>query len=117
MSILSKLETMTSLQDLSNESLFEMEKIKKIRKKLINMEKEEIALFSPLKVKIYKEKKEDEKDENKIKIPTTFKFYFEDYKKHRGLINQIELGLITPSSSNDSAQVDQIDSSDLVNSD
>ena len=117
MSILSKLETMTSLQDLSNESLFEMEKIKKIRKKLINMEKEEIALFSPLKVKIYKEKKEDEKDENKIKIPTTFKIYFEDYKKYKGFISQIESNLVISSNDHDSIQIEQIDSSDLVNSD
>ena len=117
MSSISKLETKTILQFLSNQSLLEKIKINKINKNLLSFAKEEITSFSSLKVKIYKEKKEDEKDENKIKIPTTFKFYFEDYKKHRGLINQIELGLITPSSSNDSAQVDQIDSSDLVNSD
>ena len=117
MSTLSKLETKTSLQPLNNESLFEKRKINKIRKTLRNLVKEEIASFSTLKVKIYKEEKEDQKNENKIKIPLTFKFYFEDYKRYKGFINQIESGIITPSSGADSGKVEQIDSSDLVNSD
>ena len=117
MSTLSKLETKTSLQPLNNESLFEKRKINKIRKTLRNLVKEEIASFSTLKVKIYKEEKKDQKNENKIKIPLTFKFYFEDYKRYKGFINKIESGIITPSSGADSGKIEQIDSSDLVNSD
>ena len=117
MSTLSKLETTTSFQPLSNESLLEMKKLKNIRKKLLNLEKEEVATFNPLKVKIFIEKKEDKKNDNKIKIPVTFKSYFEDFKKHRGFTNQIDSGLITPSTGGNSAQVEQVDSSDLVNSD
>ena len=116
MSTLSKLETMTSLQALSNKSLLENKKIIRIRKNLLNLEKEEVASFSTLKVKIYKEEKEDKKDEIKIKIPITFKSYFEDFKRYNKFINQIESGLITPSSGVDSGKVEQNDSSDLVNS-
>ena len=117
MSTLSKLETNTSLQTLSNESLLKYKKINKIKKSLLNLEKEEIASFNPLKVKIYKEEKEDQKDENKIKIPATFKSYFEDYKKYRLSIYKIESGFIFKSNEGpDSVQVEQIDSSDLVNS-
>ena len=116
MSTLSRLETMVSLEPLSNESLLQTKKINKIRNNLFNLEKEEIASFNSLKVKIYKEEKEDEKDENKIKIPTTFKSYFEDFRKYNGFINQIESGLITLSSGANSVKVEQIDSSDLVDS-
>ena len=49
MSTLSILETKTSLQPLSNESLLEMKKINKIRKKLLSIEKKEISTFSSLK--------------------------------------------------------------------
>ena len=117
MSTLSKLETKTSLQALSNESLLEMKKINKIRKSLFNLEKKEVASFSPLKVKVYSEKIEDQKEENKIKIPVTFKSYFEDYKRYRGFINQVESGVVSQTSDPNSAQIEQIDSSDLVNSD
>ena len=116
MSSISQLDTKTSLKVLSNESLIQITKINKIRKELLNLEKKEIATFSPLKVKIYKNKKENQKFTNKIKIPVTFKTYFEDYKKYSGFINQVESGLITPSSEPDSAQIEQINSSDLVNS-
>ena len=117
MSTLSNLDTKNSLQSLSNESLLEMEKINKIRKKLLNLEKKEVATFSPLEVKTYKEKKDSQKNEFKIKVPVTFKSYFEDYKKYSGFIYQVESGLVTPSSGPDSVQVEQINSSDLVNSD
>ena len=117
MSTLSKIETNASLKLLSNESLLEMQKINKIRKKLLNLEKEEVASFNPLKIKIYKEKKEDQKDDNKIKMPVTFKSYFEDFKRNQEVINQIKSGLVTPSTGTNSAQAEQIDSSDLVNSD
>ena len=113
---LSNLETNTSLHSL-NESILENKKIKKIRKTLLNLEKEEISSFCPLKVKIYKEeKKEDQKDEIIVKIPATFKSYFEDYKKYRGVINQVESGNIPPSHDVESTQFEQIDSSDLVDS-
>ena len=117
MSTLSKLETKTSLQALSNQSLLEMKKINKIRKSLLNMEKKEVSSFSLLKVKIYNEKIEDQKEENQIKIPVTYKFYFEDFKRYRRFINQVESGIISQPSDANSAQIEQIDSSDLVNSD
>ena len=117
MSTLSNLETKTSLETLSNKLLLEMKEINKIRIALLNLVKKEVDSFRPLKVKIYKEEKEDQKNENKIKIPTTFKIYFEDYKKYKGFINQIESGFVTPSSDPDSIKAEQMDSSDLVNSD
>ena len=116
MSTLSKLETKTSLQDLSNESQFETKKINKIRKSLLNMEKEEVVSFSPLKVKIYNEKIEDQKEENKIKIPMTFKSYFEDFKRYREFTNHVESGIVTQTRDANSIQTEQIDSSDLVDS-
>ena len=116
MSSISKLETKTSLQFLSNESILENKKINKIKKRLFNLEKEEIASFRPLKVKIYKNEEEDHKNKSMIKIPVTFKFYFEDYKRYKKFINQVESGIITPSSGADSGEVEQIYSSDLVNS-
>ena len=116
MSSLSNLKTETSIQTFSNESLLEMKKIIKIRKSLLNLEKEEVDSFTPLKVKIYKDKNENQENENKIKIPLTFKFYFEDYKKFSRFINQIESGFDTKLSGTDSDQVEQIDSSDLANS-
>ena len=108
--------TTGSLHTSSNQSLLEKIKINKINKNLFSFAKEEITSLSSLKVKIYKDEKEDEKDENKIKIPTTFKSYFEDFRKYNGFINQIESGLITPSSGANSVKVEQIDSSDLVDS-
>ena len=94
-----------------------MKEINKIRITLLNFVKKEVDSFRPLKVKIYKEEKEDQKNENKIKIPTTFKIYFEDFKRNQEVINQIKSGLVTPSTGTNSAQAEQIDSSDLVNSD
>ena len=80
------------------------------------MEKEEIASFNSLKVKIYKEEKESKENESKIKVPVALKSYFEDYKKYNGFTNQIQSGLITPSSGANSVKVEQVDSSDLVDS-
>ena len=117
MATISNLETKISLQTLSNELILEMKKINIIRKVLLNLAKKEVSSFRPLKVQFYKEKKEDQKDENKIKIPTTFKIYFEDYKKYKGFISQIESNLVISSNDHDSIQIEQIDSSDLVNSD
>ena len=57
MSSLSKFETKNSSQGLLDNKSLENKKIKKIRKTLLNLEKEEAALFSPIKVKVYKEKK------------------------------------------------------------
>ena len=105
--------TISSLHTSSNQSLLEKTKINKINKNLFSFAKEEITSLSSLKVKIYK----DEKDENKIKIPKTFKIYFEDYKKCKGIINQIESGINNSSNIDDSAKVEQVNSSDLVNSD
>ena len=79
------------------------------------MEKEEISSFTPLKVKIYKEEKEDQKDGNKIKIPTTFKNYFEDFSKKRECTNQTESVFINPSNIGP-VKFEQIESSDLVDS-
>ena len=67
-------------------------------------------------MKVYKDEIKEEEDENKIKIPEIFKSYFEDYKKNKDVINQIESGLINSSTAVDSAKVEQVDSSDLVNS-
>ena len=115
MSTESNLETNTSLKTLSNESLLDNKNLKKIKNNLLNLQKIEVASFNPLKVKVYKDEKEDQKDETKIKIPLTFKSYLEDYKKNKGLINKNESGFIIPSNVN-SVQTEQIESSDLVNS-
>ena len=116
-SVLSILETSNSLYSSSNQSLLESKrKIKKINKSLFNFVKEEITSFNSLKVKVYKEDTKNEKNENKIIIPLTFKSYFEDYKKNKVFINQTESGLITSSKVADSGKVEQVDSSDLVNS-
>ena len=78
------------------------------------MGKEKISSFSPLKVKIYKEEKEDPISENKIKISATCKFFFEDFKKHNKFISKIEPDTIA--SNADFIRLEQIESSDLVNS-
>ena len=112
--------TISSLHTSSNQSLLEktkINKINKINKNLFSFAKEEITSLSSLKVKIYKDEIEDEKDENKIKILKTFKIYFEDYKKCKGIINQIESGIINSLNIDDSTKVEQVNSSDLVNSD
>ena len=109
--------TTSSLYTSSNQSLLEKIKINKIKKNLFCFAKEEITSLSSLKVKVYKEETEEEKNENKIKIPITFKSYFEDYKKFKGIINQVESGIINSSNIVDSTKVEQVDSSDLVNSD
>ena len=82
-STLSVLETSTSLHYSSNRSLLENKKINKIKKSLFNFAKEELTSFNSLKVKIYKEKTDEQKDENKIKIPETSKPFFEDFKKKK----------------------------------
>ena len=119
-STLSILETSTSLHNISNQSLLENKRISKINKNLYIFAKEEITSFSSIKVKVYKEEIEDQKDENKIKIPKTFKSFFEDFKKNDKKnncdVNQIESGLITSSKFANSDQIGQVDSSDLVNS-
>ena len=115
MSSLSKLETSTSLKVTSNDSLLINKKINKISKTLLNLEKEEIKSFSTLKVNVYKEKKKPNY-KSEIKIPTTFKHYFEDFQKNMDLINQIESGDVAPSNAN-SIQDEKVESSDLVNSD
>ena len=116
MSTSSMLETTTSLHNLSNRSLIENKKLNKIKSTLFNFTKEEITSFSSLKVKIYKEEIEEEKDENKIKIPESCKNYFEDYRKYKGVLNNIESGINTKSNNDGSIKDQQIDSSDLVNS-
>ena len=114
MSSVSNLKIKTSLQ--TNGSTLKNKKINKIKKTLLYLEKDEISTFNPLKVKVFKEEKEDLKEENKIKIPLTFKNYFEDYKKNKEFINQTKSGIITPSTT-ESVKTEQVDSSDLVNSD
>ena len=116
MSTLSQFETNTTLKPKSDESLFRTKKINKIKKSLLNLEKEELSKFSSLKVKIYKDEVETQKEECKIKVPEKFKNYFEDFRKFKWLINQIESGIITPSSGANSIKAEQVDSSDLVNS-
>ena len=116
MSELSTLETTTSLHPSSDQSINSKRKLKKIKKSLFNFAKEEITSFRSLKVKVYKDEIKEEEDENKIKIPEKFKYYFEDYKKNKDVINQIESGLINSLTAVDSAKVEQVDSSDLVNS-
>ena len=115
-SALSIFETSTSLHTSSNQSLLENKKINKIKKNLFNFAKEELTSFSSIKVKIYKEEIDIKKDENKIKIPETFKSFFEDFKKNNGVINQNRSGFITSSKVSGSGKVEQVDSSDLVNS-
>ena len=115
MSTKSNLETSTSLKPSNNESLLEKKNLKKIKNNLLNLQKIEVASFNPLKVKVYKDEKEEQKDETKIKIPSTFKSYSEDYKKNKGFINKNESGFIISSNVN-SVQTEQIESSDLVNS-
>ena len=118
MSSLSNLETTTSLPILSNDSLLinkKAKKIKKISNTLLNYEKQEVISFSPLKVKVYKDKT-NQNHKSEIKLPTTFKHYFEDFQKNKDLINQIESGHI-PESNINSIQDEQVESSDLVNSD
>ena len=111
MSSMTNSESTTSLQTTSNESKLEKKKINKIKKALLNIEKEEVTSFNPLKVKIYKEEMEEQNHQNEIKIPTTFKSYFEDLKKNKGLNHQVVSGL-----NSKSVPVQQVDSSDLVNS-
>ena len=114
MSSISNLETTTSLHVTSNQSLLINKKISKIRKNLLNLEKDELISFCPLKVNIYKEKK-NQNHKSEIKIPITFKQYFEDFKINKDVINKIESGDVAPFKSN-SDQIEQVDSSDLVNS-
>ena len=118
MSTLSTSETTTSLHASGNQTILKSKKINKIKKTLLNFAKEEITSFNSLKVKIYKEEIEDEKEknENKIIIPETFKHYFEDNKRYKKIINKIESGIFTSSIINGSAKAEQVDSSDLVNS-
>ena len=113
MSAVSNLGTKLTLQ--INEPILHYKKINKIKKTLLNLEKDEISSFNPLKVRVYKEEKEDQKNEIKIKIPLTFKSYFEDFKKNREFINQVESGLITPSAT-EPIKTEQFESSDLVES-
>ena len=114
--LLSSLATI-NLKASNIKSILQNKKINKINKALLDLEKEEITSLNPLKVKIFKDEKEDQKNKNKIIIPSTFKSYFEDFKKRGNFINQIESGLVTPSSAADSGQVEQANSSDLVDSD
>ena len=116
MSSLSILETSNSLSTSSNQSLLNKKKINKIKKSLLNFAKEELTSFNTLKVKVYKNEIEDQNVENRIKIPQTFKSYFEDFKKNRDNINKIESGITTSLNVANSIPVDQVDSSDLVNS-
>ena len=115
MSSLSNVETVSSVQTSSNDSLFINKKISEVNKTLRNIEKKEVVSFSPLKVKICKDKK-NQNLKSEIKLPTTFKHYLEDFQKNKDLINQIESGHI-PESNINSIQDEQVESSDLVNSD
>ena len=108
--------TMVSLQTSNIELRIKNKKINKIKKTLLNLGKEEIASFKPLKVKSYKEEIEDNLDKIENKIPSTFKFFSEDYKKQKEFFYQIKPVFDTPFKGNDSVQLNQIDSSDLVNS-
>ena len=117
MSTLSNLKTKSSLYDLDKKLMLKNKKINKIKKALLNLEKNEVASFNPLKVKVYKEEKNDLKNVNKIKIPVvTFQSYFEDFKKNTEFIKEIEYGPIIPSNV-DLDKTEQVDSSDLANSD
>ena len=60
--------TMVSLQTSNNELRIKNKKINKIKKTLLNLGKEEIASFKPLKVKSYKEEIEDNLDKIKKKF-------------------------------------------------
>ena len=117
MSSLSNSETAVSLQASNNNlKLKKKYKLSKIKKTLLNLEKEEVISFNPLKVKVYKNEIGTEHQNNKIEIiiPITLKHYFEDIQKYRGLVYQIESGII--SSNTNLIQTEQVDSSDLVNS-
>ena len=109
----SNLQAKTFSKASSNDSLL-INKIKKIRNTLLNLEKEEVNSFSPLNLEIYKDIK-NHKPKKEIKIPITFKSYFEDFQNNKEIINKIISGDKTSSNDN-SIQAEQIDSSDLVNS-
>ncbi len=83
-------------------------KIKQIRKMLRELEKTEISKFKSLKIKIYKED-EIEKVNNRIIIPPIYKY---DYNKN--INNNIKSEL---PKADENYSDDQINSSDLVNSD
>ena len=116
MSILFNSGNMTCLQTSNNELRLKNKKINKIKKTLFDLGKEEIASFNPLKVKSYKGEIEDQIEKIENKIPIKFKFYSEDYIKHKEFFNKIESNFDAPSRAVDSAQLNQVDSSDLVNS-
>ena len=117
MSSLSNVETVSSLQTSSDDSLFINKKISEVNKTLRNIEKKEVVSFSPLKVKICKDKK-NQNLKSEIKLLTTFKHYLEDFKKNKSLKNlnnQIEQNRVALSNVN-SVNLEQVDSSDLVDS-
>ena len=95
-------------------------KLKKHLKSLRNLAIEELKGFSELKIKIFKEEKEQEKkQELKIVAPIIgFQHYFEDFKKTnlKSEVNNIVEyeGENTPSTVDDNEEeVKQIDSSDF----
>ena len=98
----------------------ETKKLKKIIKKLRNLAEEDLKGFTELKIKIFKEEKEEEKkQELKTFAPTVgFQHYFEDFKKTnlKSEVNNIveNEGENTPSTVDDNEEeVKQIDSSDF----
>ena len=104
----------TNLHINSNQSLLKKKRISKINKNLLNFAKEELTSFNSLKVKIYKNEIEGQKNKNEIKNQEAF--FYENDQKNNGVINQIESSVVNSSNSHYSIHVEQVANSDLVDS-
>ena len=97
--------------------------LKKISKNLKNLIENDLKECSELKIKIFKEEKEEEKKpEFKIVAPIIgFQHYFEDFKllNSKQIINNVVdyEGKNTPSTIDDNEELKQIDSSDFNDDD
>ena len=111
--------TLTSKNKVQSKS----KKLKKISKNLKNLIESDLKECPELKIKIFKEEKEEEKkSEFKIVAPIIgFQHYFEDFKllNSNQIINNVVdyEGKNTPSTIDDNEELKQIDSSDFNDDD
>ena len=111
--------TLTSINKVQSKS----KKLKKISKNLKNLIESDLKECPELKIKIFKEEKEEEKKpEFKIVAPIIgFQHYFEDFKllNSKQIINNVVdyEGKNTPSTIDDNEELKQIDSSDFNDDD
>ena len=111
--------TLTSKNKVQSKS----KKLKKISKNLKNLIESDLKECPELKIKIFKEEKEEEKkSEFKIVAPIIgFQHYFEDFKllNSKQIINNVVdyEGKNTPSTIDDNEELKQIDSSDFNDDD